>query len=46
MGNFNPISVVNVIQAFGREFCETGFATNIPPLLTVLARNPIDPTKH
>lgn len=46
MGNFNPISIVKVIEAFGREHCETGFATNIPPLLTVLAKNPNGNGKH
>jgi phospholipid N-methyltransferase len=40
MANFTIDSILAVIGAFGRENCETGFAFNIPPLLTVLAKNP------
>lgn len=46
MGNFNPISIVRVVETFGRQSCETGMARNVPILLTVTARNPVDPTKH
>jgi len=40
LANFTLESIMRVINFFGRKNCRTGWAMNIPPLLTVHAKKP------